>query len=80
MVYLSSLITDSYDIYAIFPVAKLEDLQNKRINAPGTAPAGFKVLVNPSGRRTDHLLHEHTDRCHTGALSFASGIQPDPRV
>ena len=37
MVYLSAMITDSYDVYANFPIETLEDLQNRRINAPGTA-------------------------------------------
>ena len=37
MVPLSSLITDSYDIYANFPVTHLDSLKNKRINAPGTS-------------------------------------------
>ena len=37
MVPLSSLITDSYDIYANFPVTNLDSLKNKRINAPGTS-------------------------------------------
>jgi TRAP-type C4-dicarboxylate transport system substrate-binding protein len=77
MVYLSSLITDSYDIYANFPVAKLEDLQNKRINAPGTAASW---LQGTGSTPVDGALTTYYTNIQTGvtqgALSFASGIQP----
>lgn len=77
MVYLSSLITDSYDIYANFPVAKLEDLQNRRINAPGTAA---NWLQGTGSTPVDGALTTYYTNIQTGvtagALSFASGIQP----
>jgi TRAP-type C4-dicarboxylate transport system substrate-binding protein len=77
MVYLSSLITDSYDIYATFPVAKLEDLQNKRLNAPGTSASW---LQGTGATPVDGALTTYYTNIQTGvtqgALSFASGIQP----
>jgi C4-dicarboxylate-binding protein DctP len=77
MVYLSSLITDSYDIYANFPVAKLEDLQNRRINAPGTSA---NWLQGTGSTPVDGALTTYYTNIQTGvtqgALSFASGIQP----
>lgn len=77
MVYLSSLITDSYDIYANFPVAKLEDLQNRRINAPGTSATW---LQGTGATPVDGALTTYYTNIQTGvtqgALSFASGIQP----
>jgi len=77
MVYLSSLITDSYDIYATFPVTKLEDLQNRRLNAPGTAA---NWLQGTGSTPVDGALTTYYTNIQTGvtqgALSFASGIQP----
>ena len=77
MVYLSSLITDSYDIYANFPVARLEDLQNRRINAPGTSA---NWLQGTGSTPVDGALTTYYTNIQTGvtqgALSFASGIQP----
>lgn len=77
MVYLSSLITDSYDIYAFFPVTKLEDLQNRRINAPGTSA---NWLQGTGATPVDGALTTYYTNIQTGvtqgALSFASGIQP----
>ncbi|WP_207480792.1 C4-dicarboxylate TRAP transporter substrate-binding protein [Arenibaculum pallidiluteum] len=77
MVYLSSLITDSYDIYANFPVSKLEDLQNRRINAPGTSA---NWLQGTGATPVDGALTTYYTNIQTGvtqgALSFASGIQP----
>lgn len=77
MVYLSSLITDSYDIYANFPVTKLEDLQNRRINAPGTSA---NWLTGTGSTPVDGALTTYYTNIQTGvtqgALSFASGIQP----
>lgn len=77
MVYLSSLITDSYDIYANFPVTKLADLQNKRINAPGTSA---NWLQGTGSTPVDGALTTYYTNIQTGvtqgALSFASGIQP----
>jgi C4-dicarboxylate-binding protein DctP len=77
MVYLSSLITDSYDIYANFPVTKLDDLQNRRINAPGTSA---NWLQGTGATPVDGALTTYYTNIQTGvtqgALSFASGIQP----
>jgi TRAP-type C4-dicarboxylate transport system substrate-binding protein len=77
MVHLSSLITDSYDIYATRPVNKLEDLQNRRINAPGTSA---NWLHGTGATPVDGALTTYYTNIQTGvtegALSFASGIQP----
>jgi len=35
LVYLGGLVSDTYDLYAKFPVTRLEDLQGKKISAPG---------------------------------------------
>lgn len=77
MVYLSSLITDSYDVYANFPIASMADLQNKRINAPGTSA---NWLQGTGATPVDGALTTYYTNIQTGvtqgALSFASGIQP----
>ncbi|MCA0406043.1 MAG: C4-dicarboxylate TRAP transporter substrate-binding protein [Proteobacteria bacterium] len=77
MVYLSSLITDSYDVYANFPIASMADLQNKRINAPGTSA---NWLQGTGSTPVDGALTTYYTNIQTGvtqgALSFASGIQP----
>lgn len=77
MVHLSSLITDSYDIYATFPVTKLADLQNRKINAPGTSA---NWLRDTGATPIDGALTTYYTNIQTGvsegALSFASGILP----
>jgi len=77
MVPLSSLITDSYDIYANFPVTNLESLKNKRINAPGTSA---NWLRDTGATPVDGALTTYYTNIQTGvtqgALSFASGIGP----
>jgi TRAP-type C4-dicarboxylate transport system substrate-binding protein len=77
MVYLSSLITDSYDMYTNFPIQRLEDLQNHRINAPGTSA---NWLRGSGATPVDGALTTYYTDIQTGvsdgALSFASGIQP----
>lgn len=77
MVHLSSLITDSYDIYATFPVQNLGDLQNRRINAPGTSA---NWLRGTGSTPVDGALTTYYTNIQTGvtegALSFASGIGP----
>ena len=77
MVPLSSLITDSYDIYANFPVQNLQSLQNKRINAPGTSANWLRNTgATPvEGALTTYYTNIQTG-VTTGALSFASGIGP----
>lgn len=77
MVPLSSLITDSYDIYANFPLKTLADLQNKKINAPGTSA---NWLRDTGATPVDGALTTYYTNIQTGvtqgALSFASGIGP----
>lgn len=77
MVHLSSLITDSYDIYATFPVSSLEDLQNRRLNAPGTSA---NWLRDTGATPVDGALTTYYTNIQTGVtegtLSFASGILP----
>ena len=75
MVPLSSLITDSYDIYANFQVTGLDSLKNKRINAPGTSA---NWLRETGATPVDGALTTYYTNIQTGvtqgALSFASGI------
>lgn len=77
MVPLSSLITDSYDIYATFPVQTLQSLKNRRINAPGTSA---NWLRDTGATPVDGALTTYYTNIQTGvtdgALSFASGISP----
>lgn len=77
MVPLSSLITDSYDIYATFPVENMASLQNKKINAPGTSA---NWLRETGATPVDGALTTYYTNIQTGvtqgALSFASGIGP----
>lgn len=77
MVPLSSLITDSYDIYANFPIANMASLQNRRINAPGTSA---NWLRETGATPVDGALTTYYTNIQTGvtqgALSFASGIGP----
>ena len=77
MVHLSSLITDSYDIYATFPVATMADLQNRKLNAPGTSA---NWLQGTGATPVDGALTTYYTNIQTGVtegtLSFASGILP----
>ena len=77
MVPLSSLITDSYDIYATFPVSSLDDLQNRKLNAPGTSA---NWLQETGATPVDGALTTYYTNIQTGVtegtLSFASGILP----
>ncbi len=77
MVHLSSLITDSYDIYANFPVNSMADLQNRKLNAPGTSA---NWLQGTGATPVDGALTTYYTNIQTGvtegALSFASGILP----
>ena len=77
MVHLSSLITDSYDIYATFPVGSMDDLQNRKLNAPGTSA---NWLQNTGATPVDGALTTYYTNIQTGVtegtLSFASGILP----
>ena len=77
MVHLSSLITDSYDIYATFPVKTMADLQNRKLNAPGTSA---NWLRGTGATPVDGALTTYYTNIQTGVtegtLSFASGILP----
>ena len=77
MVPLSSLITDTYDIYANFPVTNLAALQNKKIHAPGTSSNWMR---DTGATPVDGALTTYYTNIQTGvtqgALSFASGIGP----
>lgn len=77
MVPLSSLITDSYDIYATFPVSSMDDLQNRKLNAPGTSA---NWLQGTGATPVDGALTTYYTNIQTGVtegtLSFASGILP----
>jgi TRAP-type C4-dicarboxylate transport system substrate-binding protein len=77
MVPLSSLITDSYDIYATFPVKDMASLKNKRLNAPGTSA---NWLRETGATPVDGALTTYYTNIQTGVtdgtLSFASGIGP----
>jgi TRAP-type C4-dicarboxylate transport system substrate-binding protein len=77
MVHLSSLITDSYDIYATFPVNTMDDLQNRKLNAPGTSA---NWLRETGATPVDGALTTYYTNIQTGVtegtLSFASGILP----
>lgn len=77
MVHLSSLITDSYDIYATFPVNSMADLQNRKLNAPGTSA---NWLQQTGATPVDGALTTYYTNIQTGVtegtLSFASGILP----
>ena len=77
MVHLSSLITDSYDVYANFEIKALSDMSNRRINAPGTSA---NWLQQTGATPVDGALTTYYTDIQTGvsegALSFASGILP----
>lgn len=77
MIHLSSLITDSYDIYSNFPITSLGDINNRRINAPGTSA---NWLQGTGATPLDGALTTYYTDIQTGvsegALSFATGIQP----
>ena len=77
MVPLSSLITDSYDLYTNFPIPNLAALQNKKINAPGTSANWLRQTgATPvEGALTTYYTNIQTGVTQ-GALSFASGIGP----
>ncbi|GHC39641.1 hypothetical protein GCM10007291_46720 [Gemmobacter nanjingensis] len=77
MLHLSSLITDSYDIYANFPINSVADVANRRLSAPGTSA---NWLAGTGATPVDGALTTYYTDIQTGVsegtLSFASGIQP----
>lgn len=77
MVHISSLITDSYDVYSNFEINSFDDLANRRINAPGTSANWLSDTgATPvNGALTTYYTDIQTG-VSEGALSFASGIFP----
>ncbi len=77
LVPLSTLVTDSYDIYATRQIKSLKDVQNVRLNAPGTSANWLKGTgaVPVDGGLTTYYTNIQTGVTE-GALSFASGIGP----
>ena len=77
MVHISSLITDSYDVYSNFEMNSFDDLANRRINAPGTSANWLSDTgATPvNGALTTYYTDIQTG-VSEGALSFASGIFP----
>jgi TRAP-type C4-dicarboxylate transport system substrate-binding protein len=77
MVHLSSLVTDSYDVYSNFPITSFDDLKNRRLNAPGTSA---NWLTDTGATPVNGALTTYYTDIQTGvsegALSFASGIHP----
>ncbi|WP_417605325.1 C4-dicarboxylate TRAP transporter substrate-binding protein [Primorskyibacter flagellatus] len=77
MVHLSSLVTDSYDVYATFPITSVDDIANRRLNAPGTSA---NWLAGTGCSPVDGALTTYYTDIQTGVsegtLSFATGIQP----
>lgn len=77
MLHLSSLITDSYDIYANFPIRSVADVANRRLSAPGSSAnwLGGTAATPVDGALTTYYTDIQTG-VSEGTLSFASGIQP----
>ena len=77
MVHLSSLVTDNYDVYSNFEINSVEDIANRRLNAPGTSANWLKDTgcTPVNGALTTYYTDIQTG-VSEGALSFASGIQP----
>ncbi|TKA98446.1 C4-dicarboxylate ABC transporter substrate-binding protein [Cereibacter changlensis] len=77
MQHLSSLITDSYGIYANFPITSVADVANRRLSAPGSSA---NWLAGTGATPVDGALTTYYTDIQTGVsegtLSFASGIQP----
>ncbi|SDU18253.1 C4-dicarboxylate TRAP transporter substrate-binding protein [Stappia sp. ES.058] len=77
MVHLSSLVTDNYDVYANFDINSVDDIKNRRLNAPGTSA---NWLADTGCTPVDGALTTYYTDIQTGVsegtLSFASGIQP----
>lgn len=77
MVHISSLITDSYDVYSNFELNSFDDLANRRISAPGTSANWLSGTgATPvNGALTTYYTDIQTG-VSEGTLSFASGIYP----
>ncbi|MBL8591021.1 MAG: C4-dicarboxylate TRAP transporter substrate-binding protein [Methylobacteriaceae bacterium] len=74
---LSSLITDSYHLWTNFPIKSLDDLKNRKINAPGTSA---NWLTGTGATPVDGALTTYYTDIQTGvsegAISFYVGILP----
>lgn len=77
MVPLSSFITDTYHLWTNFPIRSLDDLRNKKINAPGTSA---NWLTGTGATPVDGALTTYYTDIQTGvsegAISFYVGILP----
>ena len=73
----SSFITDSYHLWTKFPINTLEDLKNRKINAPGTSA---NWLTGTGATPVDGALTTYYTDIQTGvsegAISFFVGILP----
>ncbi len=74
---LSSMITDSYHLWTNFPIKSLDDLKNRKINAPGTSA---NWLTGTGATPVDGALTTYYTDIQTGvsegAISFYVGILP----
>jgi len=77
MVPLAALVTDDYHLWTNFPVAKLDDLRNRKINCPGTVG---NWLQGTGATPVDGALTTYYTNIQTGvtegALSFFVGLLP----
>lgn len=77
MIPLSSYITDTYHLWTTFPVKSLDDLKNRKINAPGTSA---NWLTGTGATPVDGALTTYYTDIQTGvsegAISFYVGILP----
>jgi TRAP-type C4-dicarboxylate transport system substrate-binding protein len=77
MIPLSSFITDTYHLWTNFPVRTLDDLRNRKINAPGTSA---NWLTGTGATPVDGALTTYYTDIQTGvsegAISFYVGILP----
>jgi TRAP-type C4-dicarboxylate transport system substrate-binding protein len=74
---LSSYITDTYHLWTTFPIRTLDDLRNRKINAPGTSA---NWLTGTGATPVDGALTTYYTDIQTGvsegAISFFVGILP----
>ena len=77
LVPLASLVTDSYEIYTKNPVKDIQDLQNRRITAPGSTATWLRGTgaIPVAGAITTMYTDIQTGVTE-GALSFPTGIAP----
>jgi TRAP-type C4-dicarboxylate transport system substrate-binding protein len=77
MVPLTALVTDDYHLWTNFPVTKLEDLRNRKINCPGTVG---NWLQGTGATPVDGALTTYYTNIQTGvtegAMSFFVGLLP----